>query len=148
MNAPLPAWLGAATIPEDAASKPNSTSSQGSFSERGPLDAYSRVVTATVEAVGPAVVRLDVQRRIHVRDAQGREVTQEVGGSGSGFIFTPDGLIITNSHVVSGATAVGVTSNDGQHFHADVIGDDPDTDLAVVRVAGHRLPTQSLIRRD
>ena len=144
MNAPRPAWLADATLPEDAASKLNSTSSQGAFSDRELLDAYSRVVTATVEAVGPAVVRLDVQRRIRARDAQGRDVTQAVAGSGSGFIFTPDGLIITNSHVVSGATAVGVTSNDGQHFHADVIGDDPDTDLAVVRVAGHRLPTVRL----
>ncbi len=144
MNAPRPSWLAAEPESVGAASELNSTSRQGSCGDRELLDAYSRVVTATVDAVGPAVVRLDVQRRVRMRDARGREVKQEVGGSGSGFIFTPDGFAITNSHVVSGATAVEATLNDGQHFRADVIGDDPDTDLAVVRVAGYRLPTVRL----
>ena len=118
--------------------------SSGSFSDEGLLDAYSRAVTGVAEAVGPAVVRLDIKRRVRGRDARGRGVAQEVGGSGSGFIFTPDGLIATNSHVVSGAAAIGVTLNDGQVLQADLIGDDPDTDLAVVRVAGHRLPSVPL----
>jgi len=122
----------------------NPSSSSGSFADEGLLDAYSRAVTGVAEAVGPAVVRLDVKRRMRGRDARGREAAQEVGGSGSGFIFTPDGLIATNSHVVSGATGIGVTLNDGQVLEASLIGDDPDTDLAVVRVAGHKLPAVPL----
>ena len=129
---------------DEAGSFSNPSSSSGSFANEGLLDAYSRAVTGVAEAVGPAVVRLDVKRRIRGRDARGREAAQEVGGSGSGFIFTPDGLIATNSHVVSGATGIGVTLNDGQVLEASLIGDDPDTDLAVVRVAGHKLPAVPL----
>jgi S1-C subfamily serine protease len=106
------------------------------------LDAYSRAVTGVAEAVGPAVVRIDVKRR--ARDLRGRETSQEIGGSGSGFLFTPDGLIATNSHVVSDATEIGATFNDGQTLQASLIGDDPDTDLAVIRVAGHKLPSVPL----
>jgi len=144
MNAPVPFWLAGVPALDGSSSEPNSTPGQGSSTDQALLDAYSRAVTATVEAVGPAVVRLDVRRRVRKRDAQGREATQEIGGSGSGFIFTPDGLIITNSHVVSGAVSVEAALNDGQRFHADLIGDDPDTDLAVVRVAGHKLPAVNL----
>ena len=104
------------------------------------LDAYSQSITHVAETVGPAVVRIEVRRRARARDARGREIAHEVGGSGSGFFFTPDGLIATNSHVVSGATALAVTLNDGQTIQADLIGDDPDTDLAVIRAAGHKLP--------
>ena len=94
--------------------------------------------------VGPAVVRLDVKRRLRGRDARGNEITHDVGGSGSGFVFTPDGLIATNSHVVSDAAEIGATLNDGQTLQASLIGDDPDTDLAVIRVAGHKLPSVPL----
>ena len=144
MNAPVPFWLAGVPALDRSPGEPNSTKEAGSSTDRELLDAYSRAVTATVEAVGPAVVRLDVRRRVRARDARGRETAQEIGGSGSGFIFTPDGLIITNSHVVSGAIAIEAALNDGQRFHADVIGDDPDTDLAVVRVAGHKLPAVNL----
>ncbi len=113
----------------------NPASTTGSFADEGLLDAYSRAVTGVAETVGPAVVRLDVKRRVRGREA---------GGSGSGFLFTPDGLIVTNSHVVSGAAAIEVTLNDGHMFQADLIGDDPDTDLAVVRIAGHKLPSVPL----
>ena len=142
MNAPLPPWP--VPVLDEAGSPSNSTRSAGTFPDEAPLDAYSRAVTGIAETVGPAVVRLDVRRRVRGRNAQGREVAQEVGGSGSGFIFAPDGLIATNSHVVSGAAAIEVTLSDGQAFQAQLIGDDPDTDLAVVRVAGHRLPSAAL----
>jgi len=119
---------------DDARDFSNPASTSGSFADGGLLDAYSRAVTGVAETVGPAVVRLDVKRRVRGREA---------GGSGSGFIFTPDGLIVTNSHVVTGAAAIGATLNDGQVLQAHVIGDDPDTDLAVIRVAGHKLPSAS-----
>ncbi|MBI3041645.1 MAG: trypsin-like peptidase domain-containing protein [Betaproteobacteria bacterium] len=129
---------------DEAIQSSNPESGSGSLSDAALLDAYSRTVTHVAESVAPAVVRLDVKRRVRGRDARGREVAQEVAGSGSGFIFAPDGLIATNSHVVSGAAGIGVTLNDGQVLQASLIGDDPDTDLAVVRVDGHKLPSVAL----
>jgi S1-C subfamily serine protease len=95
------------------------------------LDAYSTAVMSTVEQIGPSVVKVDVE----LGKARGRRGTQRGGqGSGSGFVFAPDGLILTNSHVVSGATRICVSLPDGRELIADLIGDDPHTDLAVLRV--------------
>jgi S1-C subfamily serine protease len=90
------------------------------------LDAYSRAVIDVVDRVGPAVVGLSVQ----VGQANGRSR----GGSGSGVVVAPDGLILTNSHVAGAASRIEVTTADGQHLKARLVGDDPDTDLALLRV--------------
>lgn len=87
------------------------------------LDAYSRTVMDVVDRVGPSVVRLDLRR------PDGRRA-----GSGSGVIVSPDGLVLTNSHVVQAARRAEVTTLDGRTLSARVLGDDPDTDLALVRV--------------
>src|SRR6266568_1489454 len=92
------------------------------------LDAYSRAVIDVVERVGPAVVRLAVLNGNPDRPSQTR------GGTGSGVIVAPDGLILTNSHVAGTASRIEVTTADGQDLHARLVGDDPDTDLALIRV--------------
>jgi S1-C subfamily serine protease len=101
------------------------------------LDAYSKAVIGVVERVGPAVVRVDRQR-------SSRRGGLRHEGSGSGFVFTPDGLILTNSHVVSGAEHLDVMTADGRSHDADVIGDDPDTDLAVLRISADAISVAEL----
>ena len=92
--------------------------------DTGLLDAYSRAVSGAVARVAPAVAHVRVERA----KGQGRE------GSGSGFLITPDGYLVTNSHVASGAKAIEVTLPDGRTADAQIVGDDPDSDLAVLKV--------------
>lgn len=106
------------------------------------LDAYSRAVIHAAERVKAAVVNIEVQH--HRRAAPDGRPRGDARGSGSGFVFTPDGMILTNSHVVHRATRVEVTLPDGRSFEADRIGDDPETDLAVVRIAAPDLQPAEL----
>lgn len=98
------------------------------------LDAYSKAVISAAERVSPSVVYIEVQQPINNRRGNNPRMPREARGSGSGFIFTPDGFILTNSHVVHGSTKIEVTVSDGSKYQADMIGDDPDTDLAVIRI--------------
>src|ERR1041385_6471246 len=93
------------------------------------LDAYSNAVTRAVELVAPSVVRIEtsVQR-------QTSRGPREGGGSGSGFVISPDGLVLTNSHVVHGAAKIGVVLPDGRRPDVMLVGEDTESDLAVLRI--------------
>ncbi|MFM0211599.1 trypsin-like peptidase domain-containing protein [Paraburkholderia sediminicola] len=97
------------------------------------LDAYSRTVIGALERVQQAVAFISVERRLP-GGPPGRDSRGVRGGTGSGFLFTPDGYLLTNSHVVHGATHIKVTLADGAKFDADLVGDDPGSDLAVLRI--------------
>jgi S1-C subfamily serine protease len=118
------------------------------------LDAYSRAVMHAVDTIGPSVVKVDVTRSEAPARAGRRPRRDETPdrGGGSGFVFTPDGLILTNSHVVDGAARVSVTVPDGREYAADLVGEDPETDLAVLKIsapdlAAARFGDSSRLRR-
>lgn len=108
---------------------------EDSVSDAALLDAYSRAVVGAVDVVSPAVVGIEVDH-----DGPGRGLTRRPQAAGSGFIFAPDGLIVTNSHVIERARALRVRLPDGSTGQADVVGDDPVTDLAVLRISGGPFP--------
>ena len=102
------------------------------------LDAYSNAVIGAAKRVSPSVVNIDVH--MPVKDAGPNHRRGGGHGSGSGFIFTPDGFLLTNSHVVHDAAAIEVTLQDGTKFPARIVGDDPQTDLAVIHITAAGLP--------
>jgi len=102
------------------------------YDNEGLLDAYSSAVIYASEKVSPSVVNIDVFQKN--RDRRNNSSESKKSGSGSGFFFTPDGFILTNSHVVRNASEMEVSLLDGQSYKARLIGEDPDSDLAVIRI--------------
>jgi S1-C subfamily serine protease len=125
----------------DDESASHETHSATSYDDGRLLDAYSNAVIGVADAVGPAVVKLEIRK------------DGKPAGSGSGVILSPDGLVLTNSHVAQGTARIGVQTQDGRHFDARLIGDDPDTDLALVHIEqsvnlpSARLGNSSQLRR-
>ena len=128
--------LGATPLALDDESVPVAASATAA-NDGALLDAYSSTIVRAVERVGPAVALVSVRKR-----ARGSRTDR--GGTGSGFAFTPDGYLLTNSHVVHDASAIRVAFANGREFDGDLIGEDSETDVAVVRVGADRLPVAEL----
>ncbi len=116
---------------DEADARPAGSATPAAEPDAALLDAYSRSVSAAVAYVRPSVVHIGVERALRRGKAQ--------RGSGSGFIITPDGYLITNSHVAAGATALQATLPDGRIVEGELVGDDADSDLAVVKVGADHL---------
>jgi len=130
------AFLGSSVGPERP---PHSNSAVRDDGEL--LDSYSRAVIGVVDKVGPAVVHVHVKQKAAAGSRQSRP---EVEGTGSGVTVTPDGFVVTNSHVVEHADSIQVSLADGTSFGAVVVGQDPATDLALLRGSGSGLPIAQL----
>jgi len=127
-----PQWVSAENVSDDSSGHDASL-----------LDAYSGAVIGALERVAPAVTFIEVEHRASPRAGGrapngrapgGRGAPRPARGSGSGFLFTPDGYLLTNSHVVQGSDEITVRLNDDTRFSADLVGNDPDSDLAVLRI--------------
>ncbi len=119
------------SVLDEADDAPEAPARERPLADEGPLlDAYSRAVASVVDAVGPSVVRIDM------RDGEGRK-----RGSGSGVIVSPDGLVLTNDHVVAAGRRAGIAMLDGRALTAQILGADADTDLALLRIVeNEKLP--------
>ncbi len=120
---------------------PEHPSPAGTVDDSQLLDVYSRAVIGAVDMVGPAVVHIKVKKIVSGRT---RMSSRKGDASGSGVIITPDGYLVTNSHVVEGANAVEVTLADGSDYPAQIVGYDEATDIAVLRIIGSSLPVARL----
>ena len=131
-----PRWLQDLNGGESSSVSPLQAVPDPSSADASLLDAYSTAVVGVVEAVSPAVVH------VQVRGSRGGRTAN---GSGSGVIVSPDGLVLTNNHVIEGAADIGLRLSDGRSFKARILGRDPDSDLAVLRgVTNETLPTARL----
>jgi S1-C subfamily serine protease len=137
---PLTANFQEESLPEESLPSANIGSA-----DAGLLDSYSHAVIHAVERVGPSVVNVEVHHAVPQNPGRVRAgEPRERRGGGSGFVFTPDGLILTNSHVVHNAVRIEVTLPDARRVPAHTIGDDPATDLAVIRVDASGLQAVTL----
>src|SRR5687767_6359284 len=125
------------TIALDDAAAPTSRLSEEEA--EAVLDAYSAAVVAVAERVGPSIVNIAIEKDVTAQGPGGQRVYTDPGG-GSGVVIAPDGYILSNSHVVHGAKQLEVTLADGRTLPAQVIGDDPATDLAVIQTTAGGLP--------
>ena len=119
-------------------------SERNADSDEALLDVYSQTVIGVAERVSLSVVNIEIRRQRNDRRTGRERFPQEARGSGSGFIFTPDGFILTNSHVAHGAAGIEVTLADGRQYEAQPVGDDLDTDLAVIRINAPNLAPAAL----
>jgi S1-C subfamily serine protease len=107
------------------------------------LDTYSKTVSGVARQVSGAVVHLKIQKPNTPTKRTAQSPNQQNGGSGSGFVISTDGFVVTNSHVVNGASHIEASLPDGRSFHAQLVGDDPSSDIAVVKIDGDNLtPTR------
>ena len=116
----------------------SSLADQASHDDSSLLDAYSNAVVNASEAASQAVTHIQVKGLPPQKGPRQRQRQNQ--GSGSGFVITPDGYIVTNSHVIHGAKEINVALQDGRKFDAKLVGEDPATDLAVIQIASERLP--------
>lgn len=145
-NAPTGAEYTFIDNPATASIQGNGTGRVSAEEAADILDAYSQAVVRVAETVSPAVVNITVSKRMgRVRQSGMRGYSPyEAQGAGSGFIIASDGFILTNNHVVTGANEIKVTTADGTDYSATLIGQDADTDLAVIRVQASGLPQVEL----
>jgi len=135
-------WVFSKYDPQEGLGSGNGDSRKGARpSDQELLDAYSRAVTRVVETVGPSVVAISIRKN---QGSSGRGAEPGGAGAGSGVIITPDGFVLTNNHVVEDSDGLEVSLTDGRTFAAQVIGTDPATDLAVIRISDGSLPASEL----